>query len=138
MTQRGAYQTRQQEAVERLFASRPEECLTPEEAYQALAAAGMDVGKTTVYRAISKLCQSGRLRRYASQERGEAAHYQYSPCTESHLHIRCVHCGALAHLHCEEVEAFADHLNQHHGFTLDEGQTILYGCCERCRQKNWK
>ena len=74
MTQRVAYQTRQQEAVERLFASHPEECLTPEEAYQALTSAGMDVGKTTVYRAITKLCQSGRLRRYASQERGEAAH----------------------------------------------------------------
>ena len=138
MTQRVAYQTRQQEAVERLFASHPEECLTPEEAYQALTSAGMDVGKTTVYRAITKLCQNGRLRRYASQERGEAAHYQYSPCTESHLHIRCIHCGALAHLHCEEVEAFAAHLNQHHGFTLDEGQTILYGCCERCCEKNRK
>ena len=90
MPQRGTYQTRQQEAVCALFASRPEECLTAEEAYQALFKAGSDVSKTTVYRAISRLCQTGRLRRYAPHESGEAARYQHSPCTQSHLHIRCV------------------------------------------------
>ena len=124
---RGTYQTRQQEAVEMLFSSREEECLTAEDAYRLLMEQGSGIGKTTV-------CQSGRLRRYAPHERGEAAHYQYNPCRESHLHIRCINCGALAHLHCEEVEAFASHLTMHHGFTLDEGQTILYGCCESCRK----
>ena len=89
-------------------------------------------------RAISRLCQAGRLRRYAPHESGEAARYQHNPCTESHLHIRCIHCGALAHLHCDEAEAFARHLGQHHGFTLDERQTILYGVCQACREKNAK
>ena len=73
MSQRGTYQTRQQEAVCALFAARPQECLTAEEAYQALKLTGEDVGKTTVYRAISRLCQAGRLRRYAPHESGEAA-----------------------------------------------------------------
>ncbi len=132
---RGTYQTRQQEAVEALFASREQTCLTAEEAHQLLSERGLDIGKTTVYRTITRLCQAGRLRRYSPHERGEAAHYQYNPCQESHLHIRCIHCGALAHLQCEEVDAFASHLTQHHGFTLDEGQTILYGCCEGCRTK---
>lgn len=138
MPQRGNYQTRQQEAVEALFAARAEDCLTAEEAYLALLSGGMEVGKTTVYRAISRLCQEGRLRRYAPHESGEAARFQHNPCTESHLHIRCVSCGALEHLHCGEVEAFARQLTRHHGFTLDEGQTILYGCCEACRQKQQK
>ena len=140
MSNRGNYQTRQQEAVAELFAKRPEDCLTAEEAYAALAEQGMDVGKTTVYRAISRLCAAYVLRRYAPHDSGEAARFQHNPCKQSHLHIRCVHCGALEHLHCDEVEAFAAHLNRHHGFTLDEGQTILYGCCEACRaaQENEK
>lgn len=133
MSQRGSYQTRQQEALEALFSKRTEECLTAEEAYQALIASGLDIGKTTVYRAIARLCQTGRLRKYVSHDSGGAARFQYNPCQESHLHIRCVHCGALAHLHCHEVEAFSQHLSCHHGFTLDEGQTILYGCCENCQ-----
>ena len=138
MAQRGNYQTRQQEAVCELFASRPNECMTAEDAHQALLQTGLDVGKTTVYRAISRLCQAGRLRRYAPHESGEAARYQLSPCEHSHLHIRCLHCGALARLCCDEAQAFARHLGQRHGFTLDEGQTILYGCCEACREKNEK
>ncbi len=135
MPQRGSYQTKQQEAVSALFAERSGECLTAEEAYRALCEAGLDVGKTTVYRAIARLCKSGRLRRYAPHESGEAALYQYDPCAQSHLHIRCVHCGALEHLHCAEVDAFARHLHLHHSFSLDEGRTILYGCCEACKGK---
>lgn len=138
MPNRGTYQTRQQEAVGELFARRPEACLTVEEAHQALLESGMDVGKTTVYRVITRLCQAGVLRRYAAPSSGEAARFQYNPCKESHLHIRCICCGKLAHLHCEEVEAFARHLDCHHGFTLDEGQTILYGCCEACRKSESK
>lgn len=134
MSHRGSYQTRQQEALEALFAQHPGECLTADEAHRALIENGMDIGKTTVYRVITRLCQSGRLRKYVSHDSGGAAQFQYNPCQESHLHIRCTHCGALAHLHCEEVEAFSNHLTHHHGFTLDEGQTILYGCCENCRK----
>lgn len=129
---RGAYQTRQQEAVQALFENRAEDCLTAEEAYRALADSG--IGKTTVYRAIARLCDSGTLRRYAAHESGESARYQWSPCRESHLHIRCVDCGTLCHLHCEEVDSFKAHLNHHHGFTLDEGQTILYGRCDKCSE----
>ena len=132
MSQRGTYQTRQQDAIIALFCDRPDNCLSVEEAYQLLTDSGMEIGKTTVYRTISRLCQTGRLRRYAPHESGQAARYQHNPCRESHMHIRCIHCGALAHLHCEEVDSFARHLNLHHGFTLDEGQTILYGCCDAC------
>jgi len=135
MSQRGAYQTKQQEAIEQLFSARPEECLTAEEAYHTLRESGMEIGKTTVYRSITRLCQNGRLRRYVPHDSGAAATFQFNPCSESHMHIRCIHCGALAHLHCDEVEAFSRHLTQHHGFVLDEGQTILYGCCQSCQTK---
>ena len=135
MAGRGAYQTKQQEAVATLFQRRAEDCLTPEEAHAALERQGLGIGKTTVYRAIARLCENGVLRRYASHESGEAALYQLNPCRESHLHIRCVRCGALEHLHCEEIEAFKKHLTEHHGFSLDEGQTVLYGLCEQCSRE---
>lgn len=136
--QRGSYQTRQQEAVASLFQRSQEACLTAEEVYRRLLDEGMDVGKTTVYRAITKLCDAGFLRRYAPQSSSEAAQYQYNPCRESHLHIRCASCGAMEHLHCDEVEAFAAHIRAHHGFVLDEGRTLLCGLCETCAQKQEK
>ncbi|MBP3648230.1 MAG: transcriptional repressor [Clostridia bacterium] len=136
--QRGNYQTRQQEAVAALFERSPEACMTADEAYRKLLDTGMDVGKTTVYRAMTKLCDAGVLRRYAPQSSSEAAQYQYNPCRESHLHIRCASCGAMEHLHCDEVEAFAAHIRAHHGFQLDEGRTLLCGLCESCAQKQGK
>lgn len=94
MAVRGSYQTRQQESVARLFESRPDSCLTAEEAYQELEKElnreGRAIGKTTVYRAITRLCESGELRRYAPQESGDSARYQLNRCRENHLHIRCV------------------------------------------------
>lgn len=136
--QRGSYQTRQQEAVAALFERMQENCMTAEEAYRKLLDEGMDVGKTTVYRAITKLCDAGVLRRYAPQSSSEAAQYQYNPCRESHLHIRCCSCGAMEHLHCDEVEAFTAHISAHHGFVLDEGRTLLCGLCATCAQKHEK
>lgn len=130
--QRGSYQTKQQEAVAALFQRLPKECMTADEAYRLLVTQGMDVGKTTVYRAITKLCDQGILRRYAPHLSSEAARYQYNACQESHLHIRCTRCGAMEHLHCDEVEAFARHIRGHHGFVLDEGRTMLVGLCESC------
>ena len=139
MSARGSYQTRQQEAVARLFENRPDSCLTAEEAYQELekelSREGLAIGKTTVYRAITRLCESGELRRYAPQESGESAHYQLNRCRESHLHIRCVRCGAMEHLHCGEIDLFKEHLSHHHGFSLDEGRTLLYGLCAACQNK---
>lgn len=135
MATRGIYQTRQQDAVAELFKERPQDCLTAEEAYLALEERGLTIGKTTVYRAVTRLCECGRLRRYAAHESGEAARYQLNPCMETHLHIRCMDCGELDHLHCDETEAFRAHLLEHHGFLLDEAQTVLYGRCESCRRK---
>lgn len=134
MTERRQYQTKQQEAVSAFFQAEPSLCVTAEEIYLRLAKASSDVGKTTVYRAIARLCQQGKLRRYASHESGEAACYQWNPCEENHLHIRCTLCGQLEHLSCEEVREFCKHIASHHGFALDEGQTILYGQCRQCAQ----
>lgn len=132
MPERRSYQTKQQDAVSAFFRHDEGRCLTAEEVYAELCREGAELGKTTVYRAITRLCKAGLLRKYAPVENGGAARYQYNPCEESHLHIRCVNCGELAHLCCEEVRQFAGHLAAHHGFTLDEGQTILYGRCEQC------
>ena len=135
LLERRKYQTRQQEAVQALFQAEPALCLTAEEIYLRLKNAGLEVGKTTVYRAVSRLCEDAVLRRYAPHGNGDAACYQLNNCGENHLHIRCLSCGELAHLGCEEVREFCRHIASHHGYVLAEGQTILYGHCEDCSPK---
>lgn len=130
--ERKYYQTKQQEAVLVLFQEERDGCFTVEEAHQRLNEAGMDIGKTTVYRAITRLWEKGVLRRYAPQESADASRYQLNACADNHLHVRCIVCGELAHLDCEEVSEFCKHITRHHGFALDESQTVLYGRCQNC------
>ncbi len=132
MAARGAYQTKQKEVIADYFRAHSDACVTAEEVYAAL---GADVGITTVYRAVARLCEEGALRRYTPQNAGGAALYQLNPCKESHLHIRCMDCGTLEHLRCDVVHDFTKHLLGKHGFVLDEGQTVLYGLCKQCEAK---
>lgn len=132
MPERRKYKTRKKEAVQAFFMERHGRCFTAEEVYIHLGSSGMEVGKATVYRSIIRLCEEGTLRRYAPPGTGDAAYYQYNPCGEHHLHIRCLTCGGLAHVNCEEAGAFCRHIASHHGFAVDEGQTILVGRCKQC------
>ena len=132
MQARGKYKTRQKEAVQAFFVSQPQQCFSAEEIYEHLTGQGMDVGKTTIYRAITNLCEEGVLRRYAPTGVGDAAYYQYNPCNHHHLHIRCVSCGTLAHIDCNATALFCQHISSHHHFELDEGQTVLMGRCKQC------
>ncbi|MDD3921077.1 MAG: transcriptional repressor [Eubacteriales bacterium] len=135
MAARGTYQTKQKETIAAYFHAHPQACVTAEEVYAAL---GADVGMTTVYRAITRLCEEGALRRYVPQNAGDAALYQLNPCGESHMHIRCVDCGAMEHLRCDVVNEFTSHLRGKHGFVLDESKTVLYGRCEKCEAKRMR
>ena len=132
MIGRGRYHTKRKEAVRAFFMERRERCFTAEEVYNHLGGCGMEVGRTTVYRSISRLCEEGMVRRYAPPGTGGAACYQYNPCSDPHLHLRCVSCGGIAHVDCEEASAFSRHIANQHGFALDERQTVLVGRCKQC------
>ncbi len=135
MQERGPYQTKQQKAVLAFFEAQQDLCFTAEEAYLHLQGLHLEVGKTTVYRAVARLCETGVLRRYVPAGSGDAACYQFNPCRDNHLHIRCSACGELAHMDCQEVTEFCRHIAIHHGFVLNEGQTVLVGFCQACADK---
>lgn len=132
MSQRGAYRTKRKDAVETIFAMHPEECISVDDCVRYAEESGLHIGKTTVYRSIARLFESGRIRRFTPASHADAAYYQYNSCTQEHLHMVCRICGKLEHLHCADVENFRSHLQTEHGFVLDEAQTILYGLCEEC------
>ncbi len=58
----------------------------------------------------------------------EDAHVGVGPC----YHCKCVQCGKLIHLHCEEIRELQTHLLEHHGFRMSTVRTVFYGLCETC------
>ena len=100
---------------------------------------GKNVGKSTLYRHLSELCDEGTARKYRSDTQS-AYVYQYvgtGDCCH-HFHLKCLSCGELVHLECTVSEELLSHISSHHGFEVDSGRSILYGMCEDCASQEKK
>ena len=92
-------------------------------------------GKSSIYRHLTDLCREVTVRRFRNEERGCSV-YQYvgEACDcDHHFHGKCIRCGRLEHLDCDESEAFVKHLFAEHGFAVNCGGSLLYGLCAACR-----
>ena len=146
---KNTYQTPARRALLDFFAANPDRQFTAEQLCTLLCDAsdrrgggspkGEFVGKSTVYRQLSRLCTEGLLRRFEDiAPDGSAVHvYQYLPSEgcEQHFHLKCLCCGRVSHLDCTEADALLSHILADHGFAVDRGSSILYGRCTTCGGK---
>lgn len=137
-----SYMTPSRKAVLSLFCSHPHRQFTAEQVCTLLCesneAGTALLGKSTVYRQLSKLCEEGQLSRTtATDGTGGAVNvYQYAEQDgqgESRFRLQCRLCGRVMPLSCEQIETLAAHLHEHHGFVV-EGNTVLRGICRECRK----
>ena len=144
MANRSSYSTRQREAIRRVLAAHPDAFLTVDDVHAALSAADVRVGRTTVYRTLEALVAEGSMAKVADV-RGGAARYrllsasgagtagQNGAPAPAHGQLRCISCGRVIPLDCDMLGAFARHVEEDHGFTIDPRRTVLYGLCGDCR-----
>ena len=137
----GKYQTEQKKLLLAFFASHPAEQFTAEEA--ACALMGEDENgekspaKSTVYRLVAEMATQGHLRRFPKTDGGRGWLYQYHEkhnC-DGHLHLKCAVCGSLLHLECGMSNELLAHIENTHGFQVDNTATVLYGVCAECRKE---
>ncbi|MBR4305740.1 MAG: transcriptional repressor [Ruminiclostridium sp.] len=126
-----AYKTKQSEIVLSYLKENSESHLTANDI--ALALAGKNVSKTTVYRHLEKLCREGMVRKYILEE-GDSACYQYigDDVCHSHFHLKCLICNKLLHLQCDHLSEIESHINARHNFKVDNSRTVFYGTCNEC------
>lgn len=131
------YKTRQRELIWEYLCMSGDRHVSAEDIVEHLRRQGTAVGKATVYRALDRLVSEGKLRRFYLQE-GMGACYQLIPpdggCQE-HFHLKCLGCGALIHMQCELLEGIQAHIRREHRFQVDQSQTVFYGLCEHCLEK---
>lgn len=111
--------------------------VTADDALFALKARGCPVGKATIYRFFDKLAKEGKLLKYSAVD-GAGACYEYNAghaqCS-GHYHLKCDGCGALLHLECSSVAKLYEHMRGEHGFQVDNRQTVFYGKCSACVER---
>ena len=103
---------------------------TAEEIYTGLCAGGHAPGRSSVYRLLAELAESGAVRK--SRARGTGYVYQLSGDCHGHLHLECLVCGKVSHLKCDCSAEIAAHLLKTHGFSVDRGRSLLFGVCAAC------
>lgn len=128
--QGGGYRTRQRELILERLIEASERHITADELAEMLR--GEKVGRSTVYRTLERLVESGEVRRYYMPDGGACYQYAAGENCHEHHHLKCVRCGRLLHAECGFLDELAEHIMQHHRFTLDRSRTVLYGVCEQC------
>lgn len=129
------YRTRQREVILEYLKHSDSRHVSIEDVLEHLKASGEKVGRTTIYRYMEKLTEEGALRKYFIEE-GAGACYQYvdsaKGCHE-HFHLKCLKCGSLIHVECDYLNQIGMHIEEHHGFKVDNTKTVFYGICKDCK-----
>lgn len=129
------YRTRQREVILEFLKNSNSRHVSIEDVLEHLKASGEKVGRTTIYRYMEKLTEEGVLRKYFIEE-GVGACYQYVDsargCHE-HFHLKCLKCGSLLHVECDYLNQIGKHIEDYHGFEIDNTKTVFYGICKDCK-----
>lgn len=108
------------------------------EIFEALQGAENAPGRSSVYRMLAALCESGEVSKFRADAGRDGYVYQYVGAgehCEGHLHLHCQSCGKIAHLKCHCNEEICAQLMASHGFMVDSGSSVLYGVCAACQKK---
>lgn len=129
-----SYKTKQRAVILDCLKRNSDREFTVDELVDLLRSESVAVGRTTVYRYIDFLSQSGDVRKFVADS-GRGATFQYvehkHEC-EEHMHLKCIKCGRLEHLGCDFMSGVCEHIMQHHYFKVDNSKTTLLGLCKDC------
>ena len=124
-----AYMTQPRKRLLNYLHSHADETLTAGQISQDLP----EISVSAVYRNLSALEQDGAVRRVAKAGSREVFfQYRKAETCRDHLHLSCKKCGKTFHMDEAETRALEEAVARLDGFTLDRGDTVLYGVCEEC------
>ena len=130
------YHTEQRKSILDYLESRQDACVTAGEVAAALSCA---VSKSAVYRNLADLEKEGKVVR-VSLSGGRSFGYRYagSHACVGKIHISCVRCGKTEHVSTQTAFRFERALALEDGFSLNKGESMLFGVCRDCREGGQK
>ena len=135
MTNRKNYNTEGRSTLLRFLSEHPDRQFSADELCLALNH-DPQKGKSSIYRRLTQLCREDAVRKFQTAAGHSVFQYVGQGCDcDRHFHEKCLSCGKIEHLDCHVSAEFFQHLLKEHGFEVHCGQSILYGLCATCRQK---
>ncbi|MCL2198405.1 MAG: transcriptional repressor [Defluviitaleaceae bacterium] len=132
MTRSNNYKTKQMEAVLDYMIAHKDSHVTAAEIVAHFCKMEVPIGRTTVFRNLDKLAESGKVRRYVTDGVSGACYQYAEESCHSHFHLKCEGCGELQHFECDELDGLQNHLLTGHSIKINMYKTVFYGTCEEC------
>lgn len=127
------YVTKQRKILIEYLSQHIDESLS---AYQIAQALSEQISRSAVYRNLSAMEAEGKVKRLAGGS-GREAVYRYSdaPACTGSLHLSCKKCGKTVHMQKQIADTLIDSVAENDHFSIDKGDTVIYGVCAGCQQK---
>lgn len=93
---------------------------------------GRRVSRSTVYRVLTLLEESGLLRKVARTAGKDLYEHDYG--YPQHDHLICHECGNLTEFQNEDISQILEEVAATHGFRMDGHRLEVYGMCTDCRR----
>jgi len=127
---KGRRLTRQRQLIWETFTAEPERHLSAENVVERVREQLPQVNPSTIYRTLDLLVEEGLLLR--TDLGGDRAYYE--PARDhAHHHLVCENCGAVAHLHDDELGDLRRRITASTGFALGSGEITFAGFCAGCQ-----
>ena len=124
------YNTEQKKILLDFLSSNSTQAYTIEEITDAI---GKGIGKSTVYRLMTKLVEEKRVKRQlASGSRKAIYRIVLDEHCHNHLHLQCTECGKVLHLDEKISDELLDTVKKLNAFAISEEDTVLMGRCATC------
>ncbi len=127
------YNTEQKKLLLDFLEKNHDSAYTIEEISTELKAKGASVGKSTVYRLMTRLVEEKRVKRQlASGSRKAIYRIVLDEHCHNHLHLQCTECGKVLHLDEKISDELLDTVKKLNAFAISEEDTVLMGRCATC------
>lgn len=101
---------------------------TADELYENIHTEFPSISKTTVYRVLGQLAESGVVLRVKINE--GADHFDHQ--THPHFHIRCTKCGRVDDVETENIGELQSKVTDSCGFLITGVSVQFEGVCSKC------
>lgn len=105
---------------------------TAEQVYNYIKERFPAIGKSTVYRNLNLLCESGKLIKISLPNFPE----HVDATVYAHHHAVCKCCGKVIDVDAAQVDLLKNVSPYEKDFELERADLLYYGICAECKQKN--
>ncbi len=130
------YKTKTRYAIIEYLKENADRRFTARDIVDALAEAGVNIDRSTIYRNLERLCGEGKLVKY-KESAVNATCYQYTEGHDScnkHMHAQCEICGRIFHLDSDLFEKLGQDTKKEYGIEIDYGKTVIICRCSACKK----